>query len=70
MDRLLAALFYLECGLYFACGLHAQHTQRNKVFAWAITEFQSSSRTANGIWQWAKVRRSTVLILIDELPSF
>ena len=26
-----------------------------------------ASRTANAIWQWAKVRRSTVLI--DELPS-
>jgi len=34
--------FYLEYGLYFACGLYAQHTQRDKVFAWAITEFQSS----------------------------
>jgi len=30
--RLLAALFYLECGLYFACGLYAQHTQKHKVF--------------------------------------
>jgi len=58
----------------------AQHTQRDKVFAWAITEFQSSRQTANAIWQWAKVgryhvsvkirwhrRRSTVLI--DKLPS-
>jgi len=31
--RLLAALFYLEYGLYFACGLYAQHTQWDKVFA-------------------------------------
>ena len=31
--RLLAALFYLEYGLYFACGSYAQHTQRDKVFA-------------------------------------
>jgi len=65
--RLLAALFYLEYGLYFTCSLYAQHTQRDKVFAWAITEFQSSSRTASAIWQWAKPGRSTVLI--DELPS-
>jgi len=78
--RLLAALFYLEYGLFFAWDLYAQHTQRDKVFAWAITEFQSSSRTANAIWQWAKVgryhvsvkirwhlRRSTVLV--DERPS-
>jgi len=24
--------FYLDYGLYFACGLYAQHTQRDKVF--------------------------------------
>ena len=65
--RLLAALFYMEYGLYFACGLYAQRTQRDKVFAWAVTEFQSSSRTANAIWQWAKVRHYHVLI--DKLPS-
>jgi len=47
--------FYLECGLYFACSWYVQHTQRDKVFAWAITEFQSSSQTANAIRQWAKV---------------
>jgi len=26
--RVLATLFYLEYGLYFSCGLHAQNTQR------------------------------------------
>jgi len=31
--RLLAALFYLGYGLYFACGLYAQHIQSDKVFA-------------------------------------
>jgi len=31
--RLLAALFLPRIGLYFACGLYAQHTQRDKVFA-------------------------------------
>jgi len=25
--------FYLEYGLYLACGSYAQHTQRDKVFA-------------------------------------
>jgi len=30
--RLLAAFCYLKCGLCFACGLYAQHTQRDKVF--------------------------------------
>jgi len=38
--RLLAALFYLEYGLYFACSSYMQHTQRDKVFAWAIIDFQ------------------------------
>jgi len=78
--RWLDARFYLEYGLYFACGLYAQHTQRDKDFAWAITEFQPSSRTANVIWQWAKVGRYHVpvkirwhlrqsTVLIEELPS-
>jgi len=31
--RLLAALFYMEYGMYFACDLHTQHTQMDKVFA-------------------------------------
>jgi len=26
------SFFYLEYGLYFVCGLYAQHTQRDKVF--------------------------------------
>jgi len=28
---LISSTFYLEYGLYFACGLYAQHTQRDKV---------------------------------------
>jgi len=34
-NPLISRTFYQEYGLYFACGLHAQHTQRDKVFAWA-----------------------------------
>jgi len=53
---LLAALIFTW---NMACILPAAYTRNiprgTKVFAWAITEFQSSSRTANAIWQWAKV---------------
>jgi len=50
-----------------ACILPVAHTRNypeGQVVAWAITEFQSSSRTANAIWQWAKVGRYHVSVKI------
>ena len=52
---LLAALFYLEYGLYFSCGLYVQHAQRDKVFAWA-NRFSGQMFTTTPMTQMKKMK--------------
>jgi len=47
---------------------HFYNWKALKVFTWAITEFQSSSRIANAIWQWAKVGRYHFSVKIRHKP--
>jgi len=54
--RLLAALFFLEYGLYFACGLYAQRTQTRRGTKFSISN--SLDGTEDDIL-WTDVRDNT-----------